>query len=64
MHERDLEARVASRTAEIQKLSRAVEQSSQSIVITDAQARIEYTNDAFLRATGYRNEEVLSLIHI
>ncbi len=58
-HERDLEARVASRTEEIQKLSRAVEQSSQSIVITDAEARIEYTNDAFLQATGYSREEVI-----
>lgn len=58
-HERDLEARVASRTAEIQKLSRAVEQSSQSIVITDAEARIEYANDAFLNATGYSREEMI-----
>ncbi|MBK8119246.1 MAG: PAS domain S-box protein [Sulfuritalea sp.] len=58
-HERELEARVASRTAEIQKLSRAVEQSSQGIVITDAAARIEYTNDAFLQATGYSREEVI-----
>jgi PAS domain S-box-containing protein len=60
-HERDLEARVASRTAEIQRLSRAVEQSSQSIIITDAAARIEYTNNAFLDATGYSRDEVMGI---
>ena len=35
------------------KLSLAVEQSPESIVITDLDARIEYVNEAFLRVTGY-----------
>ena len=40
-------------------LSWAVDQSSESIVITDTQARIEYVNEAFVRQTGYKREEVL-----
>jgi PAS domain S-box-containing protein len=43
----------------ILKLSQAVEQSPVSIVITDLNARIEYVNEAFLRATGYEREEVI-----
>jgi PAS domain S-box-containing protein len=45
--------------ASLRKLSMAVEQSPESIVITDADAHIEYVNDAFLRATGYTREEAL-----
>jgi two-component system, sensor histidine kinase and response regulator len=41
------------------KLSQAVEQSPESIVITDLNARIEYVNEAFLRITGYRRDEVI-----
>ncbi len=40
-------------------LLRAVEQSSETIIITDADARIEYVNPAFTRATGYSRAEVL-----
>ncbi|CAK0742392.1 two-component system, sensor histidine kinase and response regulator [Gammaproteobacteria bacterium] len=55
---RDITAR---KTAEdqLRKLSLAVEQSPESIVITDLNARIEYVNEAFLRSTGYTREEVL-----
>jgi PAS domain S-box-containing protein len=45
--------------AQVRKLSLAVEQSLASIVITDLDARIEYVNEAFLRKTGYRREEVM-----
>jgi two-component system sensor histidine kinase/response regulator len=45
--------------AELHKLSLAVEQSPESIVITDAEAHIEYVNDTFLQATGYRREELI-----
>ncbi|HZV53300.1 MAG TPA: PAS domain S-box protein [Rhodocyclaceae bacterium] len=45
--------------AELRKLSMAVEQSPESIVITDIDANIEYVNDAFLRVTGYSREEVI-----
>jgi len=41
------------------KLALAIEQSPESIVITDLDARIEYVNDAFLATTGYGREEVL-----
>lgn len=43
----------------LRKLSLAVEQSPNSIVITDLQARIEYVNKAFSTVTGYTAEEVL-----
>jgi two-component system sensor histidine kinase/response regulator len=44
---------------QLRKLFMAVEQSPESIVITDLEARIEYTNQAFQRNTGYRAEEIL-----
>ncbi|OHX35595.1 hypothetical protein BJL95_15315 [Methylomonas sp. LWB] len=47
--------------AELQllKLSQAVEQSPESIVITDLNANIEYVNQAFVQATGFERAEVL-----
>jgi diguanylate cyclase (GGDEF)-like protein/PAS domain S-box-containing protein len=44
---------------QLRKLSLAVEQSPESILITDIDARIEYVNEAFLRNTGYSREEVI-----
>ncbi|HPE71695.1 MAG TPA: PAS domain S-box protein [Candidatus Competibacteraceae bacterium] len=44
---------------QLRKLSLAVEQNPNSIVITDLHARIEYVNHAFCRTSGYRREEVL-----
>ncbi|MDP2434106.1 MAG: PAS domain S-box protein [Pseudomonadota bacterium] len=44
---------------QIRKLSLAVEQSPESIVITNLNAEIEYVNESFLRATGYRREDVI-----
>lgn len=41
------------------KLLQAVEQSPNTIVITDLDANIEYANPAFSRATGYPLEEAL-----
>jgi PAS domain S-box-containing protein len=41
------------------RLGTAVEQSSESIMITNASAEIEYVNGAFERATGYTSAEVL-----
>ncbi|MBI5793008.1 MAG: response regulator [Rhodocyclales bacterium] len=51
------------KTAEAQnrKLSLAVEQSPESIVVTDLDANIEYVNEAFLRNTGYSRDEVIGL---
>ncbi len=44
---------------ELRKLSRAVEQSPSSIMITDTAGRIQYVNEAFTRIAGYTREEVL-----
>jgi PAS domain S-box-containing protein len=44
---------------EIKKLSMAVEQSPDIIVITDLKGKIEYVNPAFSSVTGYRLDEVL-----
>ena len=44
---------------QIRKLSRAVEQSPVSIVITDAEGRIEYVNPRFSELTGFAAAEVL-----
>lgn len=41
------------------KLSLAVEQSPESIIITDLDANIEYVNQAFTNNTGYRLEDVI-----
>jgi PAS domain S-box-containing protein len=43
----------------LRKLSLAVEQSPNSIVITGLDANIEYVNEGFLKATGYSREEVI-----
>lgn len=43
----------------MRQLSRAVEQSPASIVITDRAGRIEYVNPRFCAITGYAAEEVL-----
>ena len=50
----------ARRAAEVQlrKLSRAVEQSPVTVVITDALGNIEYVNPSFTSKTGYTFEEV------
>jgi PAS domain S-box-containing protein len=46
---------------ELRKLSRAVEQSPTSVVITDAEANIEYINPTFTILTGYSLEETLGV---
>ncbi|MBI3111603.1 MAG: PAS domain S-box protein [Ignavibacteriales bacterium] len=45
--------------AEIKKLSGAVEQTADSVVITDKEGMIRFVNPAFERATGFTREEVL-----
>ncbi len=44
---------------ELQKLSRAVEASSSTVIITDKNANIEYVNPKFTELTGYTKEEVI-----
>jgi len=47
------------KAGELQLLSRAVEQSPVSIMITNAAGNIEYVNPRFYHITGYREDEVL-----
>ncbi len=44
---------------DLRKLSRAVEQSPVSVVITDSAGAIEYVNPKFVELTGYTAEEVM-----
>jgi two-component system sensor histidine kinase/response regulator len=44
---------------QLRKLSAAVEQSADSIVITDLAGVIEYVNEAFCRVSGYSRHEVI-----
>ena len=55
---RDITSRRAAEE-QIRKLSLAVEQSAEGIVITNLAAEIEYVNESFVRNTGYSREELL-----
>ena len=59
------ERKIAQST--LRKLSMAVEQSPESIAITDLAGNIEYVNEAFVRQTGYQLEELIghnpSILH-
>jgi len=45
--------------AERERLTRAIEQSGETIVITDAEGSIVYVNPAFTRSSGYTREEAI-----
>jgi len=55
---RDATARKRSEGT-VQRLSEAVERTTDSVFITDADGRIEYVNPAFEATTGYAREEAL-----
>ncbi|MDP2829054.1 MAG: PAS domain S-box protein [Sulfuricellaceae bacterium] len=44
---------------QLRKLSLAVEQSPESIIITDLDGKIEYANETCIRNTGYSRDEVI-----
>lgn len=52
-------AEIEQRNTKLRQLSMAIEQSPESVVITDTTAHILYVNDAFLATTGYSPEEVI-----
>jgi len=56
--ERDVTAERAGR-AERMRLQAAIEQASDSVIITDLGGAIEYVNPAFERVTGYPRDEVI-----
>ena len=55
----DLEKRVEERTAELRKLSEAVEHSPVTVMITDKKGTIEYVNPSFSEVTGYSAKEAI-----
>ncbi len=55
---RDISDRKATE-ARLRKLSLAVDQSPESVVITDVEGNIEYVNDAFVHISGYPRSEVI-----
>jgi PAS domain S-box-containing protein len=55
----DLERRVEERTVELRKLSRATENSPDSVVVTDKNGTIEYVNPTFSEVTGYSAKEAI-----
>lgn len=55
---RDITARKTTEE-QLVKLALAVEQSPESIVITNLNAEIEYVNEAFVQNTGYSREEAV-----
>ena len=50
---------ITSKQKELQKLSRAVEQSASLVAITDLSGNIEYVNPKFCELTGYGFDEVI-----
>lgn len=45
--------------AKLRKLSQAIEQNPESVIITDLKGNIEYVNAALLRNTGYARDDII-----
>ena len=56
---REFNQELTDQNLELRKLTRAVEQSGSTIVITDLEGDIEYVNPAFSRTTGYSEQEAI-----
>jgi PAS domain S-box-containing protein len=54
----DISARKAAE-AQLRKLSQVVEQSPESVAITDLSGALEYVNAAYVQHSGYRREELI-----
>ncbi|OSM06907.1 putative PAS/PAC sensor hybrid histidine kinase [Magnetofaba australis IT-1] len=52
---------ILEKETQLEKITRAVEQSSASVVITDAHGAIEYVNPKFSQVTGYDADEAIGL---
>lgn len=55
----DYQREQMQREMDLRKMGQAVEQSGESIVITNLNTEIEYVNEAFLRSSGYAEEELI-----
>jgi len=55
----NLELLVKQRTAELRKLSTAIEQGGNIVMIADVNGNIEYVNSTFSEVTGYSSAEVI-----
>ena len=55
----DMVDEISRREESLRKLSLAMEQAAESVLITDREGNIEYVNRAFTRLTGYAPEEAL-----
>ena len=56
---RQIDKKLRESEVKIRKLSHAIDQSSSTIVITDAKGNIEFVNPRFTELTGYTIEEVI-----
>ena len=56
---RNLEDQVQRRTARLAQMSQAVQQTKDSVVMTDTEGRITWVNPAFEETTGYTLDELL-----
>ncbi len=56
--QKQMEAALRESETRLRKLAVAVEQSPSTVIITDAEGRIEYVNPRFTQLTGYTLEEV------
>ncbi|QFY89656.1 EAL domain-containing protein [Magnetovirga frankeli] len=59
LFQNSLERKIQERTKDLALASRIIENSVESIMVTDTQRRIVSVNNGFEKATGYRREEVL-----
>ncbi|MDO8960211.1 MAG: PAS domain-containing protein [Rhodocyclaceae bacterium] len=59
VQKRRAEMALRAREDELRKLAQAVEQSPESVVITNLDGEIEYVNATFLQTTGYSPAEVI-----
>ncbi len=56
---KDINAEMKKREREMQKLSLVARNANDSVIISGPDGRIEWVNDAFVRATGYASAEAL-----
>ena len=59
IYTRRLDERRKAAEESLRKLSRAVDQSSNIVIITDRRGKIEYVNPKFVEVTGYSAEEAI-----